>query len=216
MLARAGTHVDHIVGGFDGFLIVFDHNHRVAQVTQVDERFQQARVIALVQADRRFIEHVHDAGEAGADLRGQPDALRFAAGQGFRRAVERKVVEADIDEEGNPRSDFLDDFFRHLRLVAGERQRIEKIAAVDQRQAADGGDGLPPDKDMARFAAQPLAVAFGAGFVIQVLGQLLAHGKRICLAVAALHAVDDALETVAAFKARAFFAQVFEFDLFLA
>jgi hypothetical protein len=37
---------------------------------------QQAVVVALVQADGRFVEHVHHAGQAGADLRGQPDALR--------------------------------------------------------------------------------------------------------------------------------------------
>jgi hypothetical protein len=30
-----------------------------------------------VQADRGFVQHVHHADEAGADLRGQPDALRL-------------------------------------------------------------------------------------------------------------------------------------------
>jgi hypothetical protein len=70
-----------------------------------------------VQADRRFVEHVHDAGQAGADLRGQPDALRLAAGQRFRRAVERQVVEADVDQELQAADDFLDDLLGDLRLV---------------------------------------------------------------------------------------------------
>ncbi len=43
------------------------------------KRLQQAVVVALVQADGGFVEDVHDAGQPRADLRGQPDALRFAA-----------------------------------------------------------------------------------------------------------------------------------------
>jgi hypothetical protein len=54
---------------------VFDNEHRVTHVTQVFQRLQQAVVVALVQANRWFIEDVHDSGEPRADLRGQPDAL---------------------------------------------------------------------------------------------------------------------------------------------
>ena len=84
------------------------------------QRLQQAVVVALVQADRRFVEHVHDAGQAGADLRGQPDALRFAAGQCFGRAFEGQVIEADVDQESQPRGDFLEDLLGDLRLGAGQ------------------------------------------------------------------------------------------------
>jgi hypothetical protein len=45
------------------------------------QRPEQPVVVALVQADRRFVEHVHHAGQPGADLRGEPDPLRLAAGQ---------------------------------------------------------------------------------------------------------------------------------------
>ena len=41
----------------------------------------QPRVIALVQADRRLVKDVADTDESAANLRCQPDALRFAAGQ---------------------------------------------------------------------------------------------------------------------------------------
>jgi hypothetical protein len=57
-------------------LVVLDHDHRVADVAQLLERFDQARVVALVQADRRLVEHVHHAGEARADLAREADALR--------------------------------------------------------------------------------------------------------------------------------------------
>ena len=55
---------------------------------------EQPRVVALVQADRRLVEHVHDAGQPGADLAREPDALRLAARERVGRAVERQVVEA--------------------------------------------------------------------------------------------------------------------------
>ncbi len=154
VLAGAGAHVDDVVGGLDGFLVVLDHDHRIAQVAQVGQGLQQARVVALVQADRGFVEHVHDAGQPRADLRGQPDALRLAAGKRFGRTVERQVVEPDVDQEGQPRGDFLEDLFADLGLLPGQGQQVEKVAAVDQREAADVGNVLAADEDVARLAAQ--------------------------------------------------------------
>ena len=46
---------------------------------------EQPRVVARMQADRRFVEHVQHAAQAAADLAGQADALRFAAGERRRR-----------------------------------------------------------------------------------------------------------------------------------
>ncbi len=83
--AGAGADVDHFVGGADGVLVVLDHDHGVAEVAQPAQRLEQPRVVALVQADRRLVEHVEHAGEAGADLRGEPDALALAAGQACPR-----------------------------------------------------------------------------------------------------------------------------------
>ncbi len=75
MHARAGPHVDHVVGGADRILVVLDHQHRIADVAQMLERSQQAVIVALVQADRGFVEYVHHAGEAGTDLRRQAYTL---------------------------------------------------------------------------------------------------------------------------------------------
>ena len=46
-------------------------------------------VVALVEADRRLVEHVEHADQPRADLGGQPDALRLAAGEGGRGAGQR-------------------------------------------------------------------------------------------------------------------------------
>ena len=76
---RAGAEVDNIVGVADGVFVVLDHEHRVAQVAQLYEGLDQAVVVALVQADGGLVEHVKHAAQARADLRGQADALAFAA-----------------------------------------------------------------------------------------------------------------------------------------
>ena len=70
---------------------------------------EQALVVALVQADGGLVQDVEHAHQAGADLRGQADALRLAAGERGRRAVEREVPQADVDQEAEARADLLQD-----------------------------------------------------------------------------------------------------------
>ena len=103
VLARARTDVDDVVGDADRLLVVLDDDHGVAEVAQPHQRVDQPLVVALVQADRRLVEHVEHADEAAADLRREPDALRLAA----RRAcpttrLSDEVVEADVEQELQP------------------------------------------------------------------------------------------------------------------
>ena len=88
VLSRARADVDDPVGGADGVLIVLDHDQGVAEVLELDQGLDEPPVVALVQADARLVEHVEHAGEARADLAGEPDALRLAAGQGVGAALE--------------------------------------------------------------------------------------------------------------------------------
>ena len=82
--ARPGTEIDDVVGRPHRVFVVLDHDHGVALVAEPGKRFQQAVVVARVQADRRLVENVQHAHQPAADLPGQPDALHFAAGE--RRA----------------------------------------------------------------------------------------------------------------------------------
>ena len=115
VLAGAGAHVDDVVGGAHRLLVVLDDDDRVAEVAELLERGEEARVVALVQADRRLVEDVEHADEARADLRREPDALRFAAGERLGGAAEREVVEADVDEEAQALAHFLEDRTGDLR-----------------------------------------------------------------------------------------------------
>ena len=117
VLAGAGADVDDPVGGPDGVLVVLDHDQGVAEVLEPDQGLDQPVVVALVQADARLVEHVEHAHEAGADLGGQPDALRLAAGQRGRGPVEREVVEPDVEQEAQPLLDLLEHPLGDLALA---------------------------------------------------------------------------------------------------
>ena len=80
--AGAGANVEDVIGGADGVLVVLDDDDAVAEIAQPAQRFQKPRIVALMQPDRGLVEHIEHAGQARADLRGEPDALALAAGQG--------------------------------------------------------------------------------------------------------------------------------------
>ena len=83
-----------VIGGPHRVFVVLDDDHGVAQIAQLRERGEQAVVVARVQADRRLVEDVQHADQAAADLSGQADALRFAAGKRGSGAVEREIIRA--------------------------------------------------------------------------------------------------------------------------
>jgi hypothetical protein len=95
----AGADIDDTVGGANGILVVFHYDHGVAEVPQVDQGIEQALIVALVQADGRLVQDVHDTDQPGADLAGEADTLCFAAGQGFGAAVQRQVIQAHVHQE---------------------------------------------------------------------------------------------------------------------
>ncbi len=70
-----------------------------------------------MKADRGLVEDVEHADESRTDLRGEPDALRFASGERCGRAVDRQVVETDVDEEAEPLADLLEDALADLRVA---------------------------------------------------------------------------------------------------
>ena len=82
VFAGEGSDVDDVVRLEDRGLVVLDHDQRVAEVPEPHEGVDESPVVALVQADRRLVEDVQHPDEAAADLGREPDALRFAPGEG--------------------------------------------------------------------------------------------------------------------------------------
>ncbi len=85
------------------------------------QRVEQDAVVARVQADGRLVEHVAHALQVAAELRREADALRLAARERRRGAVERQVAEADLLEELEAAADLGDDVARDVGVAAGER-----------------------------------------------------------------------------------------------
>ena len=213
MDAGAGADIHHIVRQSDGIFVVLDNDDRVAQVAQVGEGAQQAFVVALVQADGRLVQDIHHADQARADLAGQADALRLAAGQGVGAAIQSQVVEADIDQELQALADFLEDLVGDLAAAASQSQAAKVVASLTHRQGCDGWQCALAHPDMACLAAQAGAAAVRAGLGAEELGEFFPHGLRFGLAVAPLEVGNDALEGVGAFDDVAAVVEVAEFDI---
>ena len=140
-LARAGPEVDHKVGRLDHLAVVLDHEHRVAQVAERGERGDQLGVVARVQPDARLVEHVQHARQLGADLGRQADPLRLAARERPRGAVQRQVVQADVQQEVQPLADLLDDGRADGALAALQVEVLEPLAERAEIHLHEVGDG---------------------------------------------------------------------------
>src|SRR2546428_655920 len=84
---------------------------------------------------------------AGIGMRREPDALPLAAGQRLGRAIEREVVEADVDQEAEPRDDRAQQRIGDGAVTCRERLAVvghgrEERTQVAQRLAAEVRDVL--------------------------------------------------------------------------
>ena len=191
--AGAGPDVDDVVGDPDRLLVVLDHDHRVAQVAQADHGVDEAAVVTLVEADRRLVEDVQDADQAAADLRRQADPLRLAAGQRARRPGQRQVVEAHVEQEGQPLVDLLEDPLGDHPVALRQLQPGEEPGRVADGQAGDLVDVLPADLHRQRGRPQPGAATVRARHLPHVALDLLPGAVALRLGVAPLQPGDDAL-----------------------
>ena len=155
-----------MVRAADGVLVVLDHDQRVALRLELLQRVEQDPVVARVQADRGLVEDVAHAAQVGAELRGEADALRLAARERRRRAVERRGRRArprsrkPRRERSSATMSRAISRFAALQLDARE-QRRERF----DRQRGELGDraALPAHRE--RLAVEALALARGAGLV---------------------------------------------------
>ena len=107
MRAGAWPHVDQVVGGTDGILVMLDHQHGVAEIPQVFERTEQPCVVARVQPDARLIQHVKHAAQSRPNLRRQANPLCFSAGERRRGALQTEVAQAHGEKKVDALRDFL-------------------------------------------------------------------------------------------------------------
>ena len=129
LLAALRPELHHVVGGPDRIEVVLDDEHRVAAVAQAEEQREQAVHVARMQTDRRLVEHVERVDETRAERVGEADALRLAAGERARGAIQREVVEPDVAEEANAIPRLLEDVRGDL-LLERRRARARRATRV--------------------------------------------------------------------------------------
>ncbi len=167
MHTRARAEVDNMIGGEYGFLVMLDDDYRVARIAQVNECVEQPFVVALMQADRRLVQNVHDADESGADLARQADTLCFAAGQRIGAAIERQVIEANVRQKTETMAYFLDDFVGNRGSPAVELHGLEKFSSVAYRQVCYLRKRASANENMSCRTVQARAFAIRTGLAIE-------------------------------------------------
>ena len=83
------------------------HHDRVTHVAQPEQRLKEPPIVPLMESDAGLVQNVQHADQPRTDLRGQPDALAFSAGQRRGGPVQREVVQSDIDQEPQPLANLL-------------------------------------------------------------------------------------------------------------
>ena len=118
--------------------------------------------VAAVQPDGRLVQHVARAHQPRAQAGGQLDALRFAAGERGREAVERQVLQPDVVQELQPLADLDQDLVGDGGLFRRQLERVEERLRLGDVHAHDLGQVLAAHAHVQRFLAQPRAVALRA------------------------------------------------------
>ena len=187
MLSCAGTDVDDVIGGVHRILVVFDNDQRIAEIAQMAQRREQAVIVALMEADARFVEDVEHAHQARADLRCKTDALCLSARESCRSAREREIVQAHIEEEVQARVNLFQNFCSNLRLTRAEflLRLCQKCVRIADGECRKIGDILPADCHGKRLWFQPRPVTRRTRRIRHIVLITLAHLLGVRLAVAA-------------------------------
>src|SRR3954453_2955527 len=140
MLAGTQTQIDDVVGRANRLLVVLDDNHRVAEIAEPCEGREQGAIVALVQANRRLIEHVQHAGEVRADLRGEADTLPFAARQRRGASAKCQIPDADVVQEMQPIANLTQNARGDQSLAFGQLLFVKHADRFGHRQVDVLGD----------------------------------------------------------------------------
>ena len=199
MLPGGRTDVDDPVGVRDGVFVVLDDDQRVAEIPQPREGFDESPVVALMQTDGRLVEHVEHTDQTRADLGGQPDTLGLTAGERARGTLQRQVLQSDVEQEAQPRLHLLEHLPGDGLLARAQRERVQEVRAVRDRQRTHLGDGLRAtlprrQRDRQDLRLEPGALADRARHIAHEAFVALLHQFGVGLLDLALQERQHALE----------------------
>ena len=137
---RSGPHVQDMVCREDRLLVMLDDDDGVPQIAEPPERVKQAVVIALVEADARFVENVEDTGKPRADLGGQTDPLGLSTRECAAFTAERQVTESHLDKESESGRDLADQVTGDLSISLREVESVDDGPCLRRRESTEGDD----------------------------------------------------------------------------
>ncbi len=132
--ARSRAHVDQAVRGEHHRRVVLHHHQGVARIAQTQHGLVDARHVARVQADARFVEHEQRVDQRGAERGGEVDALHLATAQCAALAVQREVANAHLAQVPQPGVDFLKQQTQRLRLTGAREVRTRRHQGLVERR----------------------------------------------------------------------------------
>ena len=193
---HSGTrpHIHDVVCRINRFLVMFDDDHGVAQITQMTKCCKQPFVVALVQADGRLIKNIHDPDKPGTDLTGQADTLSFATRERLCASIQRKIIKPDVHEELQTLTELLEYLCGDRTSPTFELQLREEGLGRSDCHGCDIRDRQPCDKDMPCRRIQSCAAARRTSLTAKIFCEVLPHKLGFRVPVAALHVGDDALK----------------------
>ena len=95
----AGAKIKNPVGRANHGLVVLDDDHAVPLSLKPAECGDELIGIAGMEPGRGLVEHIADAHQPGADLRGQPRPLQLSAGECIGPARQGQVTQANLLKE---------------------------------------------------------------------------------------------------------------------
>ena len=196
-LACTRANVDDVVGVANGFFVVLNHHQGVALVAQGLEGLEQNLVVARMQANGGFVEHVANALQLAAQLGRQTDALGFATAQGGCAPVQGEVAQAHFFQKRQAPCNFGHQVAGNVGRATAQGQTRHPLAHTAHAQAGNVGDGLALKAHRPRGGVQTAALARwarGVGEVFHLgLGKALLAPSLLVVA----HRVVQGLALVA-------------------
>ena len=161
--ARARTQIDDVIGAANRLFVVFDHHQGIALGAQPLEGIQKSNVVARVQADGGFIQHVAHALQIRSELRRQSDALRLAAGEAGRGAVQLQIAEPDVAEKAGPGGELGQQIPGDVEFAPGQLEGLQRRREFPYGQVREFCDRPLAEHDVQRHRIETLTGAVGAG-----------------------------------------------------
>ena len=197
--AGAGTQVDDVVRRLDRLGIVLDHDDRVSAVREAPQDREEPPRVHCVQADRGLVENVESPGQRAAERGGEADPLGLSPGKRSRGARERQVLEPDVVHVPDAGTDLRHDRAQPILFGGIERQLVEPLLQVPEREIHQIGDRAPAEPDPQRRRAQAGAPAVGAQAIGAISREQDADVDLVALRLEPLEETVDAVELAPSF-----------------